>query len=746
MVSWFQYPNILIAGDLRPPLINEAFTKRVLYTWDETDFGVPSIYLPRFLDPYYFLITFFESFGINLYFSQMITLWIMYFLASLLMYVYVKQLTSGDFIVAFVAALFLTSNIHLIVDREQTAIGFIDTALMILPCLATFARGIRTNSYMLTVISGILFNLTYGVFPNYRVTLLCLIALIITLLFLYLENGLTLDYKRKNQSKSLMISLNVKLLSRYLKLLMAFFVSVLASSIWIIILILTNMETLLTSYKNMAAPAFVLYLQPHDVIRLIAKWSFYEKGLGKPYVPYADIYFNDPLIIFLSYFPSILAFASLLLSKPRKLTIYFGMTGFLFLLLTSAFNPYLTQLYFALATHIPLMIAFRESTHWIFFVILSYGILIGVALSFLCQKLERKIWQILTISLVALLFISTSFPLTTGQVAENWLNPNVKGSYLPNSYLEVNNLLSNDYWSIFLPQRSVYVIYNFSSIPLGCGNPYPLIFSKPIITGSGTEYIQPPSSKLITKIYEYIMKNFEQQKTVEVSKFLGVLGIKYLVLEKSVIFGNISSVEDFRPNECESFKLIKQWSEIELFENVFALQKFYAADNLLNCTTIEDMYNVAEKSEWTTLNHSAFLNLTLVSQITDKTFAVPKSLCWREISPTKYVVNVESENPFLLVFLQNYDEQWKAYVNGFQISETNHYLVNAFANGWLIDTKGNLTITIQYEIQNVLQLSVIASVILPIISLLYLCRKEVKRFAFPIITKFLMRIKRLYRF
>ncbi|MEM2950628.1 MAG: discoidin domain-containing protein [Nitrososphaeria archaeon] len=851
VLNWFQYPNILCSGDLRPALVHDAFVKRAFYTWDETDFGLPSVYIPRLLDPYSFFTVFLRAFNIHLFFSQMLTLLLMYFLVSVLIYLYVKQLTNGDIIAAFVAALFFTSNIHLVIDREQTAIGFINVAIMIFPCLVTFTTGIKTRSYRLMVFSGLLFCLSYSGFPNYRATLLCIIALAITCLFLYIKNGLTFCYCRNKTSKLSVISLNLSLLSTYLKLIVVFIISLLLFSLWIITLLLTNMQTFLSTYQSMAAPSFVLYLRPYDVLRLIAKWSFYEQALGRPYIPYANVYTDNPYIVILTYFPTILAFLNLLFSRS-KLTLYFSGIAMLFLLLTNAFNPYFNQLYFALTTYIPLMIAFRESSHWIFFVILSYGILIGITTSLIHRKIKHKVLQVLTIFLVALLFVSTSFQLVTGEVTQNWLNPYIRGTFFPHSYEEVNSILPHKHWTILFPKRAIYVVYNFSGIPFSCGNPYPLIFSKPFIWGGGTEYIQSRDSTLIEQIYNraisdlrYIniasegrvvassneTQEFTPEKAIDgrletrwssqygtpqwfeiewdkpyrlvvakiffesayadeysinvwngstwttvisiknntftqvehifpqpinttklriiftkaspfgsvsiwevevyaetevLPKFLGILGIKNIVLEKNIIYGNSTSPDELKHKlkECESFKLIREWDELELFENRYALEKIFAADNIINHADIEGMYETIEYLEWDILNHTVFTTSNVLNESLSGTLIMPENFVWYQLSPTNYIINTYSKGPFILVLLENYSQSWKLRVNGKLTSETDHFIVNSYANGWIVKETGNLTLNIYYETQETLKLSVIASIIAPIPLLIALTRKE----------------------
>lgn len=851
VINWFEYPYILCSGDLRPPLVQEAFIKRMLYAWDETDFGMPSVYVPRILNPFFFIITVFQSFGANLYFSQMMAVVLMYFMASIFMYIFVKIITDGNVIASFTSAIFLTANIFLINDREVTAIEFIGTALMVFPCIITFSKGIKSQSYKLMAISGILCVLTYATFPNYRTTLICLIMLCVMLLYFSIGKGIRIKFREK-------ISIELNLSPFYLKSLTIFITAFLLTSIWVFIITFSNLDLLIGTYKELSTPWFIGGREIHYVIRLIARWGFDSGALGYPYIPYKDIYLENPLMVFLSFLPAIIAFIGILLPKDRRTTIFFGILAVIFLALSSGFNfsKYGESVYFDLMS-LPLLKSFREASNWIFFVVFCFSILIGCTVSTFCQALKNKLLKVLVICMVIILFSYISYPLTTGDVARNWLNPHIKGSYLSNSYREINNILPSNYWTILFPQRSTYVVYNFSDIPFACGNPFPLIFSKPIITGCGTEYLKSPSSELITKIYmcaqigigyrivssegkasassietedftpdkaidgdmetrwsskigcpqwfevkwnstqkliklniffesayaeDYSIdvwngsawttimsiKNnnstrvehaFPQPvattelriyftraspfglisiwelevyaKTEVMSKLLGMLGIKNIVLEKNIIYSNIASPSELKTKlyECESFRLIKEWDEIELFENSYALQKIYAADNLFDHKSVDDMYKTIECVEWDTLKHSVFVGEGTLNKELNKAFTIPENFVWKELSPTSYEVYAYSNGPFILVLLESYSPNWKLQINGKHVPETNHFLANSYANAWLINETGNLTLKVHYEIQDKLAISVIASSITPLLLLIALARKELKKTA-----------------
>lgn len=864
VASWFQPPFILASGDLRPPFNSQALVKRVLYTWDEIDFGMPSMYPPRILDPFNFLIMTFQNAGLGLVSAELATVFLIYFLSTTLTYILVKQLTD-DATVSIVAALFFASNVYLINDREISAIGLVDFGLIMLPCLIAFARGIKTYSYKLVAISGILCTLTFATFPNYRNTLICLFMQGLVVVYFFLKNQLSLDRHSDGPRISLKLSLNSEIASHYAKLLVVFGLAFLLASIWVLALIFSNFNVLVSSLQGLSTPWFVGGLNIYDVTRLIAKWGFFDEGLGMPYVPYRNLYVNVPWFILLCFMPAVLAFASLLLSKERKTTVFFGLVAVISLFLSSgfSFSGNGKQLYVAFIDFFMLR-PFREASNWMFFVIVSFGILIGCAVSALQHRFKSRAFKILSLGLVAALFVSTAYPLATGDVTRNWLEPSIKGSYFPPSYTELNKMLSSQYWALLAGGRYTYVVYNLTKGPLATGNPYPLIFSKPLITGAGTEYIQSQNVELVNMVNnelnritptdqniapegkanassiensQYLPKNaidgnnqtrwssqrtipqwlevdwegtsriseisilfeaaYAQNYTIQtwngttwetqlsmqnntstkvtrsfsnpvdttrlrlyftktsesflsvslwelevygrsigVELFLGVLGIKQVIVEKDIILGNISDPNDLTLNKNPDFILDKEWDEFALFNNTYALEKLYASDNIIGYTTLDEMCGLAEGSQWNILQHSIFVNSTQTLQITKEKLLLPTTFTWTELSPTSYEAGVGSHGAFILGFLESYDPNWKAFVNGKPISEDNHVEVNGYANGWLINATGNLTVRIDYETQILFTESVAASVVLPVLLVVFLARKDLKEVLQKIVVRF----------
>ncbi len=68
----------------------------------------------------------------------------------------------------------------------------------------------------------------------------------------------------------------------------------------------------------------------------------------------------------------------------------------------------------------------------------------------------------------------------------------------------------------------------------------------------------------------------------------------------------------------------------------------------------------------------------------------PEKVTFTKISPSLYRVNIlGNKGKFILTFLQSYYPDWKLRINNQQLDESKHFVANGFANGFIIDQKGN---------------------------------------------------------
>jgi len=94
-------------------------------------------------------------------------------------------------------------------------------------------------------------------------------------------------------------------------------------------------------------------------------------------------------------------------------------------------------------------------------------------------------------------------------------------------------------------------------------------------------------------------------------------------------------------------------------------------------------------------------------------------LSYKKINPVKYLVNISSSSPFLLIFSESFNKNWKVYkgdINWIKALFTkslsdDHFLINGYANAWYIKETGEYTLTIYYFPQSIFYIGVLLSTI-----------------------------------
>lgn len=104
----------------------------------------------------------------------------------------------------------------------------------------------------------------------------------------------------------------------------------------------------------------------------------------------------------------------------------------------------------------------------------------------------------------------------------------------------------------------------------------------------------------------------------------------------------------------------------------------------------------------------------------------PAKIEFKKVNNAKYIVTVEeATEPFVLVFSEAYDNNWQAKHRDTKemIGQSDHYVVNGYANSWLINRGGNFEIELLHKPENVLNAGIaisIISVLISVIILIYL--------------------------
>ena len=723
VLTWFEGGKIIASGDFRIPLNPNAYFKNTLYLWNEIDFGIPSVYMPRLTDLLSTFIALFNTLGLNLAYSEMAAIYIIETMAMILMYEIIFML-SNNRLAAFVGAIFFGSNLYMINDREATAVGwFASNLIFLLPSIYFFTKGILQGKYRYCLLGGILAVFAFSAFPNYRPYIVLVSITVSILVFKFFKDVLRVVYfKEKN---ILNLQVNIKLLKNLINAYVAYLGGTLISAFGIIYLILSMMNFLLKHHREAAVPVFILkYLRLSDVLRLIAKWGFYEKAFNKPYVPYRELYLQNPIFIALSYVPLLIIVLSLIMCKRNKMILYFFALHYLGSLILIALPKIIgEESYIGLFENIAFLRAFRESFNFIYFAVLYGSIVLGVGVSEIYHRLKHiktlnsnTLPYVIPCTIVLLIILST-LPLYTGSIAINWINPKVKGACFSREYILIQSILPGEYWSLLLPEREVYQVFNFSNAPLALGNPHPLIFDKPYISGTGTEYVRSRCLRLIKEIYH---KLHQEQNCCNVLAFFC---IKSLVYEKKLILGKKEDIDVtyLRKLPCVKGEILLNTLNVYYVEN--ALDIIRVTDSVRFVDTIDDMLRDIEHTSINDLSNVVFyVNETLYGKMNahiqyclkSTKFIAPSQISWSKISPTLYVINIEnSKGPFILLLFTSYDEFWKVYINGKEVPEKYHFIANGFFNGWIIThPKRSFTITIRYTLQEYLALIMVFSVII----------------------------------
>lgn len=124
----------------------------------------------------------------------------------------------------------------------------------------------------------------------------------------------------------------------------------------------------------------------------------------------------------------------------------------------------------------------------------------------------------------------------------------------------------------------------------------------------------------------------------------------------------------------------------------------YQRRNMRNPSEIEERLQVLEKlGEVKKVGEFSKLTFWENLKWSDQLFYTEEGpvLSYHRYNPTKYKVSIKASNrPFTLIFSELYNKEWQASVKGETI--TNHFLINFYANGWLIDKTGDFDIEISF--------------------------------------------------
>lgn len=313
--------------------------------------------------------------------------------------------------------------------------------------------------------------------------------------------------------------------------------------------------------------------------------------------------------------------------------------------------------------------------------------------------------------------------------------------HIPKAYFEFSDYgksLQREVHIGYLPVISWHQTFSWSNKLYDMEDPFVFFATKPSYINSAA-YVTSPLRIINQNDVYYLINN--QLDTY--LKLLSIRNIGYLVLRSDhnqeyikrisntnsyITNLNISKMKENLDNLIDQ-NAIKHFDGFDLYEipQNSTLPLFYSA-NKISYTVADPADAISELVKIDNLRDIKIFykqNLNLVDLISEETELSTPKIKFKQINPTKYRVQIfSSGEKFFLVFIQNFSDNWKVFLNPsgittpsstedyvspeyfdviqdnnllagpynetwnnkFFIAEKNHYVVNAFANGWVVES------------------------------------------------------------
>lgn len=498
----------------------------------------------------------------------------------------------------------------------------------------------------------------------------------------------------------------------------------------------------------------------------------------------------------------ILAFGSLLVTKSR-IPLCFGAVSVVTLIFTTVTGPFANVVFF-LYSVFPIFNVFREVYHLTFLIAFSYSIMLAFLLHSIynSKKLNRYLKFLSVTVIVTLVVFNDPFIYSgnlSGQVQQYQLND--QNLSIINRYLKSQG----DYRVLYLPmvQPFKYDDLTYYGIdPIIAYSPKSTIgnyIDSDFLNRIAIDFYVPSSNltnilKILSVKYVFLQTDLQSMLPLYLNE--GDISVGNGDNYSRLIWTNDNLIKTLANQQ--NLELSNSTENLSVFETKDFLPHIYPATipiavdgntdelfALLLSSVMGDLNNKAiflsdqlNQGQWQFIknnNNTCFadektINGSLTFQSLDYTnsppsqveLAKPPTITFKKVNPTKYEARVENATqPFFVVFNENHDRQWKAYIedkepefNGaivsypqMNVKETNHeesftpedisylstksleenyhFIVNGYANAWYINKTGTFTITLEFWPQNLFYAGLAISITTLILCTIYLSKDKI---------------------
>ena len=494
-----------------------------------------------------------------------------------------------------------------------------------------------------------------------------------------------------------------------------------------------------------------------NLLRLQGMSAWY----GDPH-PYSGAFLNHRLLIGVSALLPLLAFAPLLRRSRhvvRRHVLFFALLALVGMIFTGGTHPPLGFIYRFLLEEVPGFAVFR-SPYYKFApaLLLPYAVLVALSMSAIVDWAGGRLSsvrgnQFATFGLGAVLIgsvLAYDYPIFSGAFFK-WQPPLTTMVRVPDHVFEFGRWADSQPGQgrvLLLPPLSDADAYDWGYMSLVL---VPSYFAPTLADTPGGLSAQ--GVALVDELYSSLRAG----DTDAALDRAAVLGIQYFLLRNDVIRR--------RESPSVSFGSLTPEERPIVYEAIVR-----GTDDLLPAGEWGEwsVFKIAESRLLPYIYAVAPQNLELADQDRGRASIlagrVPARILFQQINPTRYRVQVrDAEYAFMLVFSEQYSEDWKIYqapreddilpVASYQggevlegealatffdakiaetwrrgpLHEDHHMVVNGYANGWFITNSGSYDLIIEYSPQRRLQVGMLVTALSVISIIGYLAAPALRR-------------------
>ncbi len=360
---------------------------------------------------------------------------------------------------------------------------------------------------------------------------------------------------------------------------------------------------------------------------------------------------------------------------------------------------------------------------WAYIFIFFYALLFGESLALIFSKLSKKFITLISVGFIVLSIIGF-WPFLSGQLVDGiqWGSNGVKTAMVIDPQYEQTlsfiKRLPDEGKILVLPLTDNYiqVLFGINNAAYVGPATIPFLTGKKSFAGYQNFWPDP--------IPEEIMRYSRENNYEALNQIFSLFNIRYIFHnsdpkiyeEKFPQFPNSYMMTSLPKTQKEYKDFVQKFPvhflynygpfELYEFESRVYRKEVYIPDSLYK----EDMLQVIRNKKISF--QSAFIDQDecqkneIIRILCKDTYKPPEvSIETRKINPTRYMIQIkQSEDPlpFLLVFQNGFHSDWKLSFDQEKVlSEDKHFMVNKYANGWIItkdDRKGRTNYTLYLDL------------------------------------------------